>query len=372
MRRIALLWFFIMSALLSNGQFSLYRPNSSIEFSGNITAFYNQRFYKADADDKSKNRYELDYAIFRIDGIQNKVWNYQLQLNNAALIYTSSSDGFLMQADVAYTSLNDAISIDVGYNKIPFCRSSLIPNTDSPFLQRPGVARGGVFNRRDAGVTVRYSLLNKMINLYGGSYTGINGPRLKGENDPSGKLEYVGRIELSYPARLRYREVELTSVPIPIFAIGVNARFAEKKLTSGADFPFQTLYGKKMGYGGDVTFTWKGFTAMAEVVYFKMTPNDPLLLYGKPTDYFKAGGAVLSANYFLRPVNSVFAVRYDSFNPNDLIKGDTESTLSFAYNYLFDSQRAALKAHYFKRIKDKDAAKVWNDDQLRIALQFQF
>lgn len=353
-------------------QFSLYRPNSAIEFSGNITAFYNLRFYDSGATDKSKNRFELDYAVFRLDGIHNKVWNYQLQINNAALIYTSSSDGFLMQADVAYNSLNDALSIDAGFNKVPFCRSSLIPNTESPFLQRPGVARGGVFNRRDAGVTVRYSMMNKLINFYGGAYTGIVDPKLEGENDPSGKLEYIGRIELSYPARFRYREVDLSSVPVPMIALGANARAAEKKLTSGGDYPYQTLDGKKLGYGGDVTIAWKGFSAMAELVHFKMTPNDSLLLLGKPTDYFKAGGVVLSANYFSRPIHSVFAIRYDTFNPNDLIIGDTESTLSFAYNYLFDSQRAALKIHYFKRIKDKDASKVWSDDQMRMALQLQF
>lgn len=372
MKKINNLIVLILLALPASAQFTLTRGNSVIEFSGYITTFYNYRFYPEGETDKKKNRFALDYAVFRIDGVHKKVWNYQIQINNAALFDKETSDGFIMQADVAYNTLNDRLSIDVGFNKIPFSRSSLIPNVESPFLQRPQMARGGVFNRRDAGVTVRYSLFNKLINLYAGAYTGMGSESLFGENDESGNLEYACRAELSYPARYRHKEVDLTDVPAPVVTLGLNARQAEKKTTSGIDYPYQTLNGKKLGYGGDVSAMWRGLTVTAEVLHFKMTPEETLLLYGKPTDYFKAGGVMMTANYYVKPIKSIIAVRYDEFNPHDLVKGDKESTLSFGYNYLFDSMRAALKIHYFKRLKDKDASKVWNDDQLRVALQFQF
>ncbi len=362
----------MLLALQSTAQFTLYRGNSVMEFSGYVTTFYNYRFYPVGETDKKKNRFALDYAVFRIDGVHKKVWNYQIQINNAALFDKETSDGFIMQADVAYNTLNDRLSVDVGFNKIPFSRSSLIPNVESPFLQRPQMARGGVFNRRDAGVTVRYSVLNKLINLYAGAYTGMASESLFGENDASGNLEWAGRAELSYPARYRHKEVDLTDVPVPVVTLGLNARQADKKTTAGIDYPYQTLKGKKLGYGGDVSAMWRGFTVTAEVLRFKMTPEETLLLYGKPTDYFMAGGVMLTANYYVKPIKSILAVRYDEFNPHDLVKGDKEATLSFGYNYLFDSMRAALKIHYFKRIKDKDASRVWNDDQLRVALQLQF
>lgn len=362
----------LLTAYPSSSQFTLYRGNSVMEFSGYVTTFYNYRFYSEGETDKKKNRFALDYAVFRMDGVHKKVWNYQLQINNAALFDKETSDGFIMQADVAYNTLNDRLSIDVGFNKVPFSRSSLIPNVESPFLQRPQMARGGVFNRRDAGVTLRYAVFNKLINLYAGAYTGMGPESLSGENDESGNLEWAGRAELSYPARYRHKEVDLTDIPLPVITVGFNARHAEKKTTSGIDYPYQTLKGKKLGYGSDVSAMWRGVTVSAEVLRFKMTPEESLLLYGKPTEYFMAGGVMVAINYYLKPLKSVLAVRYDEFNPHDLVKGDKEATLSFGYNYLFDSMRAAMKVHYFKRLKDEDAVKVWNEDQLRIALQLQF
>ena len=356
----------------SQAQYTLYKSKSYIEISGYLTSYYNYRFYPSTETDKRKNRFALDYAVFKMDGTVNKIWNYQLQLNAAALADPTTSDGFIMQASAAYNALKDNLQIELGYDKLPFSRSSMVANTESPFLQRPEIARGGAFSRRDIGTTITYSLLNKKINLYAGAYTGLGPQSLAGENDPSGKLEYIARAEFSYPARYRHAEVDLSHIHIPLVSVGINGRYAEKKLTSGVDYPILTLDGKKLSYGADLSFAFKGFSLHLESIQLQMTPRDSTLLLGKPTDYFLAGGIIAHANYYIAPLKSVIAIRYDEFNPNDLVAGDNASTLSFGYNYLFDGMRSALKIHYMKRIKDDKANKVWTDDQLRIALQLMF
>jgi hypothetical protein len=354
------------------GQHTLYTANSAIELSGNITTFYNYRFYPKDEKDKDKNRFVLDYCTFRLDGNSNKLWNYQLQLNAAALGDAESSDGFIMEARAGYTSLRDNFSIQAGYDKVPFGRYSLLSNSESVFLQRPEVSRGGAFNRRDAGTTLKYNLFNKKLVLIGGVYTGMGAGSLSGKNDNSGKLEYVARTEISYPARMRYKEVDYTNTALPHLAIGGGVRYAEKSETTGVDYPIQTIDGKKLSYSTDFTFCYKGFTLMAEWIEMKCTPNDSTLLLGKPTSFFKAGGTVVGLTYFFSPLNSVLGIRYDEFNPNDLKKGDTKRTVSFAYNYAFPGGNTSIKLHYFKRIKDSDEAKVFTDDQIRIGLQVLF
>ena len=235
----------------SQAQYTLYKSKSYIEISGFLTSYYNYRFYPSTETDKRKNRFALDYAVFKMDGTVNKIWNYQLQLNAAALADPTTSDGFIMQASAAYNALKDNLQIELGYDKLPFSRSSMVANTESPFLQRPEIARGGAFSRRDIGTTITYSLLNKKINLYAGAYTGLGPQSLTGENDPSGKLEYIARAEFSYPARYRHAEVDLSHIHIPLVSVGINGRYAEKKSTSGIDYPILTMDGKKLSYGAD-------------------------------------------------------------------------------------------------------------------------
>jgi hypothetical protein len=353
-------------------QHSLYTNNSVVELSGTITTYYNYRFYQSDSKSKDKNRFNLDYAVFRLDGNSNKIWNYQLQLNSAALFDSAASDGFIMEARVGYTNLKDNFSISAGYDKVPFCRASLLSNAESVFMQRPEVARGGAFNRRDVGTTLKYSAFNKKVTITGGVYTGLGGASLSGSNDKSGKLEYALRGELSYPARMRYKEVDLINTPLPHFSLGGGVRYAEKQTTTGIGDEYLTVDGKKTSYSTDFTFCYRGFTFLAEWVEMKMVPNDSALLFRKPTDYFKTGGTILGLTYYVSKVHSVLAVRYDEFNPNDLLKADTKRTVSFGYNYLFYGQNAVLKIHYFKRIKDPDAAIVFTDDQIRIGFQLTF
>ena len=84
------------------------------------------------------------------------------------------------------------------------------------------------------------------------------------------------------------------------------------------------------------------------------------------------GGVAASVNYFIKPIHTIIAVRYDQYNPNDLLVGDTQQTISYALNYMFDNQRAMIKIHYWQRIKDPDASALWKPNELRIGFQLMF
>lgn len=372
MTKKLIVFFCMCCAIECSAQYTFYKGNGYLELSGYITTYYNYRFYPSGTTDFKKNRFVLDYGVLKLDGTVNKIWNYQLQLNSTALFDPQSNDGFMMQATASYNALKDNLSISIGYDKVPFCRASLVANTESPFLQRPEVARGEVFNRRDIGVKASYSLWNKKINLYAGAYTGMGALSLQGDNDESGNLEYVGRAEFSWPARYRYHEVDFNHINIPVISFGVDGRYAKKKTATGIDYSILTVDGEKISYSGDISAAWKGFSAQVGAVRVQITPNDSLALFSKPTSYYMTGGFIAQLNYYFIKYKSVLAVRYDEYNQNDLITGDREGTISIAYNYLFDGLRSCIKVHYMKRLEDPDATEIWNDDQLRIGLQLLF
>ena len=371
MKRFLLLTLLTTVYWIAEAQYTLVKPNGSLEVSGWLTTFYYHRFYPSGTTDFKKNRYSLDFAVLKLDGVVNKIWNYQLQLNNAALFDPEANDGFLMDANASLNPLNDRLEIKIGWMKLPFSKSSLVPMSESPFLQRPAISRG-TFARRDAGLLVRYSLFNKLINVYAGSFTGLGAKTLIGDNDESGNMEFVGRLECSYPARYRRTEVDFVHNVLPVFSLGADVRYANKKTSFGDNYAFEVLDGSKLAYTLNADLAFKGLSVHSEYLGMKLKPNNKELLLTKPTDYFRAGGLNASVNYFFKKYKTSLAIRYDEINPNYLIKGDSEATLSFAGNYHLDGLKSVVKVHYWKRIKDKNATSIWAEDQIRLAYQLMF
>jgi hypothetical protein len=353
-------------------QFTIGTFDKNLQISGYITSFYNKRFYDVTEVDRDKDRFNLDFAVLRIQGSDEKRIRYELQVNLPAIYSTDPTDEFLMQATAEYRSMRNDFAFQFGYDKLPFSWSSLLPQNQSAFMQRAESIRGKTFNRRDMGITLTKGFLNKRVVLTGGVYTGEGIQSITGDNDPNGKFLYAGRIEASYPAHYRNEEIDVNHTAIPRVKIGADMSYTEKTRTTGTDYPILTVNGKKKSYSGDVTASWKGFSAHAEIITFRIQPNDTLALLGKPTDYYLAQGVILQMGYFSTVLNSVFAVRYDEFNPNDLVVGDNRQTVSLAYNYLIDGMNNLVKLHYFYRLTAEKALEPWSENQLRIGWQIMF
>lgn len=361
----------LLQVLPSRAQYTLVKPNGYLELSGYVVGFYNYRFYNAAEEKHKKNRFALDFAVLKLDGNMRKRWNYQLQMNYASLFDPQTSDDFLMDGYISYNSVNDNFEWFNGYMKVPFSRNSLVANVESPFLQRAEIVRQA-FNRRDLGTMMRYSFFNKKINVYAGAFTGLGRTSLAGDNDASGNMEFAGRVEFSYPTRFRKTDYDLTHTRLPLICVAANTRWANKQTNAGDDFKYQTLNGKKMGTGLEADAMYKGIALHAEWMQFTMYPKDSTFLYKQPTDHFLATGFIASANYYHKPSHTVIGIRYDMYNPNDLVVGDDENSISYAFNYLMDGTRACIKLQYWQRLKASGVTNFWTRDQIRLAYQLQF
>jgi len=356
-------------------QFTLVKGENTFEIGGDLLTLYNYKFYQPDEDTRHKNAFDLDRARIDIKGRQGNWMRYHFQFDFAALLSTPGSTDVPDALNDAYVEFNAKyLYIRTGYTKVPYSFSSLVGETDDAFMQRATVIGGDVFARRDLGVTLIKNLPQFGLNFYGGVYTGMGTQSLIGQDDPSGKLEYIGRVEYSYPAKYNEDIIDWRISPVPIFEAGVNARYAEKDLTSGANYSLLTIDGQKTSYGFDASVMYKGFSFQLESHQLHIVPRDStrLISEGNTYSYFRAGGYLAQINYYLKPIKSVFAVRYDEFNPTDLTWGDTERTVAFAYDYMFKQNFACIKLQYEHHLPLESANIIWKDDEIRLGLQFIF
>ena len=403
--RILLFISLLLSVFSGYSQITLDNGEHNLEISGTISTFYNQRFYYAGNPgnrinndpalgfDKGKDKFGLRDMQLQLEGRLGHNFEYNVQVDFADIISNGTDIGENPGLLDANATWKGPVHVTAGFQKIPFSRNSLAPFTFSPFWQRSELTRGEVFSRRDVGVVVSKTLWQQRINLYAGTFSGMGEQLLSvGDNDPSGTFEYVGRADISWPSRYRYRDFDINSSPVPMFQIGAGARTVTRKYSSflsGDNYYLRVISGTKSCYTADFSAQWKGFSAQFEWHRIVVNPTSELdpsgLRYKEykgtfaskigtaPTTYFLAGGFLTTISYSSKPLRSIFSVRYDQFNPNDLVKDNTEESLNFGYAYMLRGLNAMVKAQYSWRLANRSNPLIQRyDDQLRVGLQLQF
>ena len=214
----------------SNAQVTIFNGKHVLEISGSISTYYNDRQLKEGEFDKNKNRFKLRDAQLDFEGRVGSDYEYNLKVdfadmaaNNSGVEIDPENPG-LMEATVKYKGF-DFLDIEMGYGKVYYSRSSMSPFGFSPYWQRSELVRGSIFSRRDVGVTLMKNFWKQRANVYVGAYTGLGELSLIGDNDPSGQLEYIGRFDIAYPARYRYRDIDDRINTIPVLAIFDNRKY---------------------------------------------------------------------------------------------------------------------------------------------------
>ncbi len=367
-----------------NAQVTIGNGDHTLEISSRISTYYNQRYLKEGYDDNKKDRFKLKDAQIKLEGRVGKIWEYQLQVDLAdfASGETDASDPGIMDANVTYKGLS-FMDVKLGYGKLPYSHSSMVPFHYTPYWQRAEINRGDFFSRRDVGLTLSKAMWKNRVNVYAGAYTGLGELSLQGENDASGDPEFVGRVDLSYPASSKYREIDYVHSPIPLFTIGFNGRYADKTLPEGeslpddaeGDYGFKVINGKKYVYGMDVSIQYKGFSGQFEIHQIKGEPQDDdddlFLGYTKEQadGYFKAGGYYGQLNYFAKQIKTILSVRYEELNLSDLVDGDSKR-FNAALDYQLEGFNAMVKIQYFKICQEESLDELKWHDQLRIGMVF--
>ena len=383
---------FLLSAALfplsNSAQHTFTSGSNSLEIGGYVIAGYQYRpHFKNDpnGNDYSKNTFFLDDARLEIKGYVHGRFRYNLECNFADFI-PLAIDGIkaiksapVTEANISY--INPYINVKAGYMKLPFGASSNMDKIPSPYMQRTFIADGDYYSRRDVGLLLFKDLWHQRINLYAGIYSGMGEQILLGSNDPSGMLEYVGRVQFS-SSYYRDEELDMSNLALPVARVAAGVRYSEKNTFTGTGATTfttdntKTIDGKKLTYGIDAGFMWHGFSAQFEMAQARLTPHTGSILFNQlalyNTTYYRNGGFLVQANYFSKFLRSAISVRYDEFNPDDLIGGAQMRTLGFAYNFVYKPYGLTLKIHYAYRFKQPNTGIKFKEDMLRIGVQYVF
>ncbi|WP_298152517.1 porin [Flavobacterium sp.] len=371
-------------------QLTISNGNHTLEISGGVSAYYNYRVLKTGEFEKNKDRFKLRDAELQLEGRIGNTWEYELQVDFADMAANNNNaqpdpeNPGLADAYIKYKGLK-FVEIQAGYGKLFYSRSSMVPFTFSTYWQRADLTRGDIFSQRDVGVTVMKDFWNQRINAYAGIYTGLGELSLNGDNDASGQPEYAARVDFSYPSRFRYREIDDRITPIPMFTVGINARYANKALPDGEVFPdnatgeygLKVINGKRYVYGFDAAFQYLGFSAQFEMHQIKGMPqlaNDPLLhnlTAAQTGGYFLAGGYVAQVNYFAKSLKTIVSARYEQLDLNDLVRGNSRR-FSPAIAYQIDGFDAMIKFQYFNILKEETIDPFKWQEQYRLGIQLNF
>lgn len=389
MRKVIVFVLLLIACLPVYAQLTLGNGQHVLEITGGVSTYYNQRILKETSDNKNKDRFRLRDAQLQLEGRFKNTISYELQVDfvDLASFATGEIDPEnpgLMDAFVTYKGLG-FMDIQMGYSKLFYSRSSLVPFHYTTFWQRAQIVRGNVFSRRDIGVTLMSDFWRQRINMYGGIYTGLGEIGIRGDNDASGQPEFVGRIDFAYPSRFRYRDIDDKITPIPMIQIGVNGRYANKQLPEGRSFPafatgefgLKMINGERYLYGMDAAFQFMGFSAQFEIHQMHAIPQleTDALFQGIPKEqtggFVLAGGYVGQLNYHYRPRKSILSLRFEELDLNDLVPGNSQR-LSIGAAYQFRGFDSMLKFQYFQILREESIDPIRWTEQFRIGWQYNF
>lgn len=371
-------------------QVSLGTGDHVLEITGGISTYYNHRFLKDGELNRRKDRFRLRDAQLQLEGRYRNTVEYELQFDVADMAQSASGaidpeNVGLMDAFITFKGL-PVIDVTVGYTKLPYSRSSQVPFFATPYWQRAELVRGDIFSRRDVGVSLSSTFWKQRATITGGIYTGLGELSLRGDNDPSGQPEYVGRVEVAWPSRYRKRDIDDHLSPVPMFAVGANARHTDKSQPAGfilpafaaGEYGIKVIDGQRTAAGIDATVQYKGFSAQFEAHRLRLTPrNDNSDLFqGRPASqhggYVQAGGFYGQLNWFTRKWRSILSVRYEELNLNDLAPG-LGRRLSGAYAYQIRGFDAMVKVQYWHILEEEATVDPlrWTE-QVRVGIQYLF
>lgn len=379
MKHISLIYFLAFTLLIGHqytyAQLTIGNGQYTLQISGNATAYFKGRIYNP-GENKANNLFEMRNAQLDFKGWLGKYSYYELQFDVAQLFARTSDldNPALREANFGFRIPKSMTDIRLGYGKVCYSRSNLVSFLVSPFVQRPFLTNGNTFSRRDIGVTITQSFWKQLVNVSFGLYTGQGESILKGNNDISGKFEYVGRVDISYPVKARYFDMDINTSPLPLVTAGANVRYMEKDNTINDEIFLRVVAGKKLTYGADLSLAWQGISIQAEMNQLRITPKDESRLFNYNTTYFRAGGYYAQLGYYCKWIKSNFAVRYDEMNQNDLVRGYLRN-ITASYCFLLSGTKNMLRFNYTNNLEEEnipDSSPLKWKHQFRVGWQYVY
>jgi len=221
---------------------------------------------------------------------------------------------------------------------------------------------------RDIGAMSSLRTVDTRYGLHLGAFTG-RGEDVD-EDDHRGSPLLAVRMVAMPLARVYPAAGDVEQTGRLAVGLGLNAAWSRDGESLEPGDTAHSIAGDKLLYGGDLTLKYRGFYLTAELLLAAYWPDHGVTWY--------AGGYLLQASYYIAPLHLEPAVRFDDFNPSDIVPDDRETSLSFGLNaYPRHDHRVKLQVDYTHRLPsgwltDHAADEGWAESQLNATVQVGF
>ena len=264
---------------------------------------------------------------------ENFDFKAEVDIGNNAVGATSSANWKPAATDV-FINWNryEFANVKAGQFKTPFGYAQLMSDTKTPFIER-FLANDRMTDGRQIGVAVWGQVLPKRLDYNFGVFNG--GSVNTGGND-NDNFMYAGRIGgTPFTGTLFNRESTLS--------FGVNALQDHGVGAAKAGFGFtgNSFTGRRHGLGADFEFHLGRVELSGEYLFNHFTPDDAV-----PFSKVEAHGFQLSGGYYIVAKKLVARLRYDSFDPNSDVSGNSADTWTVGLTYFIKGEDLRLDLNY--------------------------
>lgn len=264
---------------------------------------------------------------------ENFDFKAEVDIGNNAISATPSANWKPVATDV-FMNWNrfEFANVKFGQFKTPFGYSQLLSDTKTPFIER-FLANDRMTDSRQIGVAVWGDVVPRLLNYNFGVFNG--GSVNTGAND-NDNFMYAGRVSgTPFTGTLLGQESALM--------VGVNALRDHGVGASKTAFGFtgNSFSGKRYGVGADIQLNLGRVELSGEYLFNHFAPDDAV-----PFAKVEARGFQVSGGYYLVAKKLVTRIRYDSFDPNSDLPGNSTDTWTVGLTYFIKGDDLRLDLNY--------------------------
>jgi hypothetical protein len=231
-------------------------------------------------------------------------------------------------------------NVKMGQFKTPFGYEQLISDTKILTIER-SLPNDRLTASRQLGLGVAGDFLNKRVGYSAGLFNGNNVNNGFNDND---QFLYAGRI-FGTPVETRIANQDFK------WTVGLNGYASHDANVSITGFGFDStpasaaldniFAGKRAAWAADTQLKFGPAELQAEFYRARFKPDSNL-----PASSFDSEGWQIAAAYFVIPKYLQAVVKYESFNPNTAVSGDSTDIWTFGVNYCIKGDDLKLSLNY--------------------------
>lgn len=336
------------------------------EKSMKIGGFIQGQYETGDAPDARyagiEDRFLLRRARVNVAGTFKEDFDYKLEADFGANALGEQTAYRAQLTDVFINwSKYEFANVKFGQFKTPFGYEQLVSDTKLTTIER-SLPNDRITDGRQIGLGLSGDFFKKRLSYSAGVFNGSGVNTSANDNE---SYMWAGRVSgVAFDGKVADRDTRV--------AVGVNALTSRDKGTTKTGFGFDSVpggavdnlfFGRRNSYGIDAQIKWWLFGLEAEYLLAHFEPSNRL-----PSDDIDGDGWYVMGTAEVWPKRLQALVKYETFNPNRDLAGDSSDVWTFGLTYFLKGDDIKFAVNYLLGTSGAGTAR---DNQGRLLTRVQ-